>query len=290
MTDLWMPGATRRDVGNHAPTDGGPSKAIAHITWDRNATKAKPVALVPYEDLVSYFTGGGKGVASHILWDPFTGRFTQFFPADSRSLSLEDHAGGTRTNRAGKYVIQVETLFFPYCEVDGKVYAKLTDTPCKGWDKLNAWTLSLGIPNVWPNGAPTAVPNRNEHNWETQAGWYGHGDTPENSHIDPLSWPAWPKLADTGSGSTGGTTKPKYEPFPGASFFAIGRKSPIITAMGKRLVAKGCGRYRVGPGPEFSEADKASYAAWQRKLGYSGSGADGIPGKTSWDELQVPNV
>ncbi len=85
-------------------------------------------------------------------------------------------------------------------------------------------------------------------------------------------------------------TKPKHEPFPGAAFFKAGRNSAIVTAMGKRLVAEGCGRYAVGPGPRWSEADRKSYAAWQRKCGYSGAAADGIPGKTSWDRLKVPNV
>ncbi|MFI0780501.1 peptidoglycan-binding protein [Streptomyces sp. NPDC021212] len=89
-------------------------------------------------------------------------------------------------------------------------------------------------------------------------------------------------------------TKPKppatYEPFPGADFFRNGRESKIITAMGKRLVAEGCSRYEEGPGPEWTDADKKSYAAWQRKLGYSGDDADGIPGKKSWDKLHVPNV
>ncbi|MFI0821178.1 peptidoglycan-binding protein [Streptomyces sp. NPDC021098] len=89
-------------------------------------------------------------------------------------------------------------------------------------------------------------------------------------------------------------TKPKppatYEPFPGADFFRNGRDSKIITAMGKRLVAEGCGRYEEGPGPEWTDADKKSYAAWQRKLGYSGDDADGVPGKKSWDKLRVPNV
>ncbi|WP_069169428.1 peptidoglycan-binding protein [Streptomyces griseus] len=99
------------------------------------------------------------------------------------------------------------------------------------------------------------------------------------------------------AGSPDGPAKPPapkppaaYEPFPGAAFFRAGRHSAVITAMGKRLVAEGCGRYEVGPGPDWSEADRASYAAWQRKLGYSGSGADGIPGKASWDRLKVPNV
>ncbi|MFD8437459.1 peptidoglycan-binding protein [Streptomyces microflavus] len=87
------------------------------------------------------------------------------------------------------------------------------------------------------------------------------------------------------------TPKPAaYEPFPGADFFKTGRRSPIVTAMGKRLVAEGCGRYTVGPGPAWSTADRNSYAAWQRKLGFTGSDADGIPGKSSWDRLMVPNV
>ncbi|TQK42946.1 N-acetylmuramoyl-L-alanine amidase [Streptomyces sp. SLBN-118] len=98
-------------------------------------------------------------------------------------------------------------------------------------------------------------------------------------------------------GSPDGPPKPPapkppatFEPFPGAAFFAPGRRSPIITAMGKRLVAEGCGRYEEGPSPHWSEADRKSYAAWQRKLGFSGSDADGIPGKSSWDRLKVPNV
>lgn len=81
-----------------------------------------------------------------------------------------------------------------------------------------------------------------------------------------------------------------HEPFPGAAFFRPGQRSPIITAMGKRLVAEGCGRYQAGPGPEWTEADRQSYAAWQRKLKFSDDAADGIPGRQSWDRLQVPAV
>ncbi|MEU2435325.1 peptidoglycan-binding protein [Streptomyces rubradiris] len=83
--------------------------------------------------------------------------------------------------------------------------------------------------------------------------------------------------------------KPEYAPFPGAGFFHTGRKSPLITAMGRRLVAEGCGRYAKGPGPEWTEADRKSYAAWQQRLGYRGKDADGIPGRTSWDRLKVPS-
>lgn len=194
MTDLWMPGATRLDIGDHAPTDGGPAKAIAHITWDRNATKAKPIPLVPYEDLVNYFgrNPDGKPVAPHILWDPFTGRCTQFVPANSRSKSLADATGGTRTNRAGRVVLQVEALFFPYCTINGKAYARLIDTPCKGWDQLHAWVKSWGVPDVWPMGRPVDfTSHRSEATWETEAGWYAHAQVPENDHQDPGSWPTF---------------------------------------------------------------------------------------------------
>lgn len=290
MPDLWMPGATRLDIGDHAPTDGGPAKAIGHITWDRNATAAKPAALVPYENLVAYFgkNAAGRSAAPHILWDPFTGRITQFVPATSRSKSLADKAGGTRTNRAGSVVIQVEALFFPYCQVSGTVYAKLTDTPCKGWAELNAWVRSWGVPDVWPMGTPRDfVSRRSDTTWRAKAGWYRHADVPENTHQDPGSWPAFVKPPVK---SVPPKPAVKHEPFPGAGFFAPGRRSVIITAMGKRLVAEGCGRYRVGPSPDWSEADRQSYAAWQRKLGYAGSDADGIPGRASWDRLKVPNV
>ena len=287
MPDLWMPGATRLDIGDHAPTDGGPAKAIAHITWDKNATAAKPVDLVPYETLVAYFgkNTAGRAVAPHILWDPFTGRYTQFVPANSRSKSLADAAGGTRTNRAGTVVIQIEALYFPYCEVGGKVYPRLVDTPCKGWPELLAWIRSWGVPDIWPNGRPENC-TRNATNWATKGGWYPHAAVPENNHDDPLSWPPFVTTEAAPAPS-----KPKYEPFPGASFFRAGRRSPIIAAMHKRLVAVGCNRYQSTTNQDvWGSGDVASYAAWQRRCGYSGSAADGIPGPTSWAALHVPNV
>ncbi|MEU6946730.1 peptidoglycan-binding protein [Streptomyces sp. NPDC046316] len=81
---------------------------------------------------------------------------------------------------------------------------------------------------------------------------------------------------------------PRYQPFPGTSFFKNNPSSPIVTAMGRRLVAEGCSAYAVGPSPRWGEADRRSYAKWQRKLGFSGSDADGWPGAMSWNALKVP--
>ena len=92
------------------------------------------------------------------------------------------------------------------------------------------------------------------------------------------------------AGRLGTRATPAYEPFPGAAFFTTGRRSAVITAMGRRLVAEGCGRYEGGPGPDWTAADRRSYAAWQHKLGYGGTDADGVPGATSWAKLRVPRV
>lgn len=280
MPDLWMPGATRLDIGDHAPCDPAyPAKAIAHITWDRNATAAAPQDLVPYENLRTYFSGSGAGVAPHILWDPFTGRFTQFTPADSRSKSVVDAAGGTRTNRAGKVVIQIEAVFFPYCRVGSSVYARLIDTPCKGWAELNAWVRSWGVVDSWPMGRPVNfTSNRSESVWETHGGWYGHSQVPENDHQDPGTWPPF------------AIWSPVYEPFPGAAWFSMGRRSPIVAAMHDRLVAVGCNRYQSSANKDvIGSGDVASYEAWQRKCGYTGAAATWPPGKTTWDLLHIPN-
>ncbi|MFB7477153.1 peptidoglycan-binding protein [Kitasatospora sp. NPDC056184] len=92
---------------------------------------------------------------------------------------------------------------------------------------------------------------------------------------------------EPGAGSTAGG-EGGWAPFPGAEWFRTGPRSPLITAMGRRLVEEGCGAYQQGPGPQWSEADRQSYARWQRKLGYAGTDADGWPGASSWARLHVP--
>ncbi|MFE9934451.1 hypothetical protein [Streptomyces sp. NPDC005533] len=194
MSQLWMPDAVRLDIGHPLPTGGGPAKAIAHITWDHNTTENDPVGLEPYDGVVAFFVrnNAAKAVAPHILWDPFTGRRTQFHPATSRSKDLGTQASGARANRAGAVVIQIEALFFPFCRVWGKVYGRLIDTPCKGWPELNAWVRAWGVPDTWPMGKPVDfTPRRSEIVWRTQAGWFAHAQVPESDRQCPGTWPAF---------------------------------------------------------------------------------------------------
>ncbi|MFE1941391.1 peptidoglycan-binding protein [Streptomyces massasporeus] len=82
----------------------------------------------------------------------------------------------------------------------------------------------------------------------------------------------------------------EFEPFPGADFFQPSVSSPVIEAMGYRLIDEDCGVYHDGPDSRWSEADRQSYANWQWKLGFRGQDADGIPGRKSWNRLHVPAV
>ncbi|WP_055523688.1 peptidoglycan-binding protein [Streptomyces graminilatus] len=90
----------------------------------------------------------------------------------------------------------------------------------------------------------------------------------------------------------GGPAGPaEFEPFPGVSFFHTGKKSPIIAATHHRLVAEDCNRYESSANADvWGPGDVKSFATWQQKLGFKGNDANGIPGKTSWDKLRVPNV
>ncbi|MFH8345004.1 peptidoglycan-binding protein [Streptomyces sp. NPDC018045] len=83
---------------------------------------------------------------------------------------------------------------------------------------------------------------------------------------------------------------PQYEPFPGVDFFKTYPRSPIVTAMGRRLVEVGCSAYASGPGPQWTSADRESFRKWQKRLGDAPQYCDGWPGRRQWDALKVPKV
>lgn len=288
-----MPDAEHYDLGDHAPTDGGPAKAIAHITWDKNATKAKPQPHVSFGRLLSYFTGAGRGSAPHILWDPFTGQFAQFYPATSRSKSLADKAGGTRTNRAGKVVIQVEAVFFPWTIYDGKAYEKLTDTPMKGWRELHAWVRSWGVPNAWPMGRPTSFgSNRSEATWAKRGGWYGHSQVPENDHQDPGTWPSFPSTPKPKPPAQGKppAVKPTPKPKPLPAYpqgIRPGSAKPSARTLQKALKRAKFMPASVVEADNYGPRTEAAVAAFNKAKGYNSRGVqyDTAIGPKGWAAL-----
>lgn len=186
MADLWLPGAERHPTNNGGSMDGsGGARAIHHITWDKNVTPSNPLDLVPFDSLVNYFSGNGKGSAPHILADPFTGRVAQFIPANQSARALVNQSGGVQTNTHGSCNIQIEWLFFPYCRWNGNVYPTLASTPAAGKQHIVSWLRSWGVPDVWPMGEPTWASKRSATIWNSTPGHYGHSHVPENDHNDP---------------------------------------------------------------------------------------------------------
>lgn len=229
-------------------------------------------------------------------------KWYQHFDFDTSSRALRNLSGGVQTNTNN--VVQVE------------IVGTCDPTTHKRWNTQHLYTPELpdwairdlaefakwahqhhGVPltsgltfKPYPasygnNGVRLAA-----HQWNSFRGHCGHQHVPENDHGDPGAFPIAKILGSALASETPAKHTPQYQPFPGPTFFRVGRISPLITAMGEALVRAGYKGYKRGPGPIYTSADRTAYAWWQRKLGYSGTAADGIPGKTSWDKLKVRKV
>ncbi|MFF1410309.1 peptidoglycan-binding protein [Streptomyces sp. NPDC058289] len=155
--------------------------------------------------------------------------------------------------------------------------------PAAQLDAIERASAALCRAHGW--GAPSVIGHKE---------WTNTKVDPRGFTMQDLRTRIAARLASAPGGQGGHPTPPAggnggYQPFPGAAFFTAAPRSPIVTAMGKRLVAEGCSAYVEGPGPQWTEADRRSYAKWQRKLGFTGADADGWPGRTSWNALKVPH-
>ncbi|MGW7553995.1 peptidoglycan-binding protein [Streptomyces rimosus] len=127
----------------------------------------------------------------------------------------------------------------------------------------------------------TAADRRATEAFQRAQGWTG-------AEADGIPGPStWSYLVNGvgrdigGSPSGGGGTA-----FPGTGWFRPGQSSGYVTSLGKRLVAKGFGRYYTsGPGPRWTEADRRNVEVFQRAQGWTGRDADGYPGPETWRRL-----
>lgn len=238
----------------------------------------------------------------------------QHFYVDTSSRALVNKPGGVQTNTNN--VCQVELVG----TCDPRTHAKWSSASHIYWPDAPEWALKevakflawmnvnhdvpLSGPATWLSYPDSYGVNKSRMTgdaWNKFKGVCGHQHVPENDHGDPgsLDFAAVIKYAkeivNPPKPEEPVETKPAPKPtvsyyaFPGANFFKDGKKSPIIAAMHKRLVAVGCDKYQSSRNTDtWGSGDEASYKAWQKKLGYSGDDADGIPGKVSWDKLKVP--
>lgn len=167
-------------------------------------------------------------------------------------------------------------------ENEGSTPDALTPQQVENVAQVLAWAHKLyGVPLQKAN-----APGEHGLGWHGMGGdaWGGHFDCP-GDHIR-AQFDEIIARAEAIVGAPGPTPTPIYAPFPGRGFFHLGQDNALITEMGKALIRAGY-KARYTPTPNFTRADLAAYSWWQRKLGYSGSDADGYPGPTSWAQLKV---
>jgi hypothetical protein len=119
-------------------------------------------------------------------------------------------------------------------------------------------------------------------------------DTPEpeqGPEVDAATMAEGTVTSQTVSTATVAADADSYEPYPGAVFFHGGRHSAIVSAMGARLEQEGCVEPGQYLGPDWTNAHKRAFAAWQRQLRpKEGGDVSGIPDRVAWDALKVPKV
>jgi hypothetical protein len=241
----------------------------------------------------------------HSIVAPWTPERTYEYWRDS--TNLESHFGLGYDGSLGQYIgthTRADANFAANRRADGTGAVSLESA--SNLEASDPWTdeqvetvIRLGVWLHQEEGIPLRVcrtwddPGYGFHKMFSEWNPNGHA-CPGAARVKQFHEVVFPGIVARATGKK--PSQPQFEPYPGESFFvngdrpALGKRSPIFTAMGKRLVAAGCGRYKVGPGPELGQADVDSYEAWQRKCGYSGAAAKWPPGPTTWTKLRVPNV
>lgn len=229
----------------------------------------------------------------HLLYDPTTDRLGQFGPLNASARALRND-GSTRTNRVGKVCIQIEVL--------GRAGKPFTATwkPGPNYRAMMAAIRSWKIPDTFPAGriatSGADATNRPRTIWMSKGGHYGHANIPGNDHWDPgnIDKSALFEAAPIGSPGAGGTT-PSKPVVDLSNVIAAARRDPGLPQGGKThkadvlvvekaLVAEGLLPAQWADG-SFGSRTVEAYASLQRRYGFSGTDANGIPGQTTLKRL-----
>ncbi|MEU3793077.1 peptidoglycan-binding domain-containing protein [Streptomyces fructofermentans] len=234
----------------------------------------------------------------HLLYDPTTDRLGQFGPLNASARALRND-GATRSNRVGKVCIQIEVL--------GRAAKPFTDTwkPGPKYRAMMAAIRSWGIPDTFPAGrlAATAAEanNRPRSVWMARGGHYGHANIPGNDHWDPGAidrsalFEAAPVPPKPGPGSGAAPAGPAKPVVDLGNLVAAAMRDPALPQGGKThkadvlvvekaLVAEGLLPAQWADG-SFGSRTVEAYAALQRRYGFDGADANGIPGQATLRRL-----
>ncbi|ADE43464.1 endolysin [Streptomyces phage phiSASD1] len=232
----------------------------------------------------------------HVLYDPTTDRIGQFGPLNKSARALKND-GSVRTNRTGKVCIQIEVL--------GRAATPFTGywKPGPNFRALMAAIRSWGVPDVFPMGALAtkygdSAAKRTESVWLSEGGHYGHSNVPGNNHWDPGAISKSALFAAAHVATPPAPSKPST-PKPVIDLSKVVTAARTNPPMAKRtvtyagvadvkawLIAEGL-LVKSDTDGHFGQRVLDAYKAWQRRCGYSGAAADGVPGMTSLRKLAV---
>lgn len=272
---------------------------VIHTTEGRNLPDYQGGAVAPNITLVPDFKAQKL-------------RPYQHYRIDVSSRALVNKLGGVATNTNN--VTQVELVGTCDPSTSGKWakagYDHIYWPAAPGWAlmelaKFVAWLhkehgIPLVIPSKWPaypgSYGVGASQRLSFDAWNKFRGVCGHMHVPENSHGDPgaINITRVMDLAKqilgidppAPGGGGGSTPPPTIPPFPGQKYFGSGANNAYVTQLGKQLVKKGFGKhYTSGPGPKWSDADRANVRDFQLSRAELRGMPDGIPGPLTWKLL-----
>ncbi|MEV0222655.1 peptidoglycan-binding domain-containing protein [Streptomyces sp. NPDC050704] len=293
MSKIWIDKAQRLgdgSIGGAMDLASAPGRVVWHTTESGSGDDAFR-AVAAHLIRVS--------AEPHLLYAPTTDRLGQFGPLNQSARALRND-GSTRTNRVGKVCIQIEVL--------GRAAKPFTATwkPGPNFRAMMAAIRSWNVPDTFPAGrlakSAADATNRPRSVWLTKGGHYGHANIPGNDHWDPgnIDKSALFEAAD-GKPAPGTGPKPPEPPKPQkpvvdlSNLIAAARRDPGLPQGGKThkadvlvvekaLVAEGLLPAQWADG-SFGTRTVEAYAALQRRYGYTGAEADGIPGRTTLGKL-----
>ncbi|MFE5828732.1 peptidoglycan-binding protein [Streptomyces sp. NPDC056508] len=290
MGEIWIKEAERLgdgDIGGAMDSPSAPGRAVWHTT-ESGAGDASFDAVAKY--LITHAS------EPHILYDPTTDRLGQYGPLNESARALRND-GATRTNRTGRVCIQIEVL--AKASKPFTAYWK----PGKNFAALMRAIRSWGVPDTWPAGALAQSYADNSPRprtaWATKGGHYGHSNVPGNDHWDPgnIDRSALFRAAPKPSTPAPSTPPPAAKPVVDLSnLIAAARRDPDLKQGGTThpadvkvveaaLKAEGLLAATYAGDGSFGSSTVSAYKAWQKRCGYTGSAADGIPGKASLEKL-----
>ncbi|MFD5161042.1 peptidoglycan-binding protein [Streptomyces hawaiiensis] len=296
MGEIWIKEAEKLgdgSIGGAMDTPSQPPRVVWHTTESGHGNTF-------FKNIGDYLIR--IGAEPHILYDPSTDRLGQYGPLNQSARALRND-GLTRTNRTGKVCIQIEVLARasrPFTE-----YWK----PGPNFKALMRAIRSWGVPDVWPAGALAGSYNdssakRSRTTWAAKGGHYGHCNIPGNNHWDPGKIDKAAIFKAAPKDSTPAPSKPSTpaKPAPAkptvdlSNLIAAARRDPGLKQGGTThpadvkvveaaLKAEGLLSAAYASDGSFGSSTVAAYRKWQQRCGYTGSAADGIPGKASLEKL-----